>query len=197
MRQARDPHGLLAAEHRQPDQLSCGACVGVVAAALLDDALAASLRESPELFRTEVLGLHRRLTGVRGTDGRAQLPWPRLLGTPPWALARHLAETTDRPQRVRLLRGPTGRRTRTRVARALEQGVPVAVYVGSVLVPRHVVLAVPGTARGPLRETMPPDVALYDPASGRVRTERLGPDGHHRLSRGWPVPWFAVLPRDC
>lgn len=197
MKQAGDPHGLLTAGHRQPDQLSCGATAGVLAAALLDPPLAESLRGTPERFQQEVLALHRRLTGLRGADGNTQLPWPRALGTPPWALERHLEVVTGRPQRTRLLRGPAGARTRVRMARALEQGTPVAVYVGSALMPRHVLLAVPRTVPGAARVAEPPAVALYDPASGRVRSEELGPDGANRLARGWPVPWFAVLPRDC
>ena len=197
MKQAGDPHGLLAAGHRQPDQLSCGATAGVVAAALLDSSLAEALRQAPDRFRTEVLDLHRRLTGLRGADGSPQVPWPRALGTPPWALERHLGAVTGRPQQVRLLRGPAGRETRTRMARALEEGAPVAVYVGNAWTPRHVLLAVPRTVPGSTRTAKPPDVALYDPASGRVRREELGPDGSDRLAHGWKVPWFAVVPRDC
>ena len=50
-------------------------------------------------FRAEALGMHRRTTGLVSLAGRLQLPWPRALGTPPWAVAGQLAPS----------RGPAGR----------------------------------------------------------------------------------------
>ena len=52
---------------------------------LLDPAYAAT--QNPHAFAGSVLALHRQLTGA-SAFGRAQLPWPRALGTPPWAVAR-------------------------------------------------------------------------------------------------------------
>ncbi|WP_372727853.1 hypothetical protein [Nocardioides sp.] len=188
---------------RQPDQRSCGAAVLVLARMLLDDAYAdlvvagvhpstgqRSAGDLSQRFAAEVLGMHRRVTGPMDASGRLQLPWPRALGTPPWAVARQLSATAGShlpPTRYSVT--PIGRRARDvfdRILEATESGRPVPLFVGNRLLPRHVVLAL-GSASGRLR--------CYDPATGRVvpldRTafieRRLG------LS-GWDRPWLAVLP---
>ena len=73
----------------QPDQRSCGPSSLVAAHILLDPAYAAT--QNPHAFAGSVLDLHRQLTGA-SAFGRAQLPWPRALGTPPWAVARAMSE---------------------------------------------------------------------------------------------------------
>jgi hypothetical protein len=63
---------------------------------------------------------------------------------------------------------------------------PVALYVGSPGLPRHVVLAVAAGAEG---------LSVYDPASGDLRT--LGREAFTESAlrvAGWDVPWFALLP---
>lgn len=158
---------------RQPDRLSCGAAVLVVARMLHDEAYAARAARS---FGPEVLGVHRRVTGTRSGDGRAQLPWPRALGTPPWAVARELATTTGVPHRVRPARFDALHRSPG----------PAALYVGNRLLPRHVVLVL-----GAVGE----DLEVYDPAVGdRRRVARAAFDeGRLRLG-GWDRAWFAVSP---
>ena len=42
-----------------------------------------------ERFAADVLAMHRRATSAT-SRGRLQVPWPRALGTPPWAVAREL-----------------------------------------------------------------------------------------------------------
>ncbi len=147
---------------RQPDARSCGAASMVMARALADPAYAETATTS---FTPDVLATHRRLTSWR-LRGRLQLPWPRTLGTPPWAVARELSALTGRRHHVRLVRWSS---------RAPARG---ALYVGSRWLPRHVVLVVDDH---PAR--------CYEPASGRV----LPVDG--RPLAGWPVSWFVVAPR--
>lgn len=146
----RAPEGL-----RQPDARSCGAACMVVAAGAA----------APTTFGVDVLATHRRLTRRR-LHGRWQLPWPRALGTPPWAVARELAALTGTPHRVRVLRW-----------RQQSPLPPGALYVGSRWLPRHVVLVLEGD---------PP--TCYEPASGRPQPL----DG--RPLAGWPVRWLCVVP---
>jgi hypothetical protein len=63
---------------------------------------------------------------------------------------------------------------------------PVALYVGSPTLPRHVVLAVSAGADG---------LSAYDPASGGLVTIARHAFVSARLRvAGWDVPWFAVQP---
>jgi len=163
--------------HAQPDRRSCGAAVLVAARALADPSYAATVAD-PARFRGEVLALHRRVTGVTDARGRLQLPWPRALGTPPWAVARQLEATVDASYSTRFAGFD-------RVAAATAHG-PVAVYVGNRWLPRHVVL-VSRVADGDLR--------TYEPASGRwVDVTRAGFEGRSLRLGGWDRAWFSVLP---
>jgi hypothetical protein len=64
---------------------------------------------------------------------------------------------------------------------------PVALYIGSPTLPRHVVLAVSAGSDG---------LSAYDPASGDLVTITQAAFVSARLRvAGWDVPWFAVLPR--
>jgi hypothetical protein len=165
----------LAAGLRQPDARSCGAA-SVVMARLLRDGQA----PDPDVFRREVLDTHRRLTSARDR-GRAQLPWPRALGTPPWAVRRALEEVTGRDHDVHVARWAPGS-SYDRLARG-----GGALYVGSRRLPRHVLLVLPGRTgdAGALR--------CYQPSRGTVvelpRAELVA--GRLREA-GWPRAWFAV-----
>lgn len=167
---------------RQPDALSCGASVLVAARMLREPALATALETDPTRFAREVLGTHRHVTAPRDLAGRLQLPWPRALGTPPWAVARELE---------RLHTSPYGARPATggeldRVGRLIGPGRPVALYVGNRWLPRHVVLVVAADAEA---------WEVYEPAAGRVvvvPTERVR---RRRLAlAGWDTPWVVVRP---
>ncbi len=157
----------------QPDDRSCGAACLVVARALADPAYAAWVDADPRRWRTEVLATHRTVTGLRD-HGRWAAPWPRLLGTPPWALARRLALTDGRPRRTRW------RPDLAEVRRVVAGGTPVALFVGSRTLPRHVLLAV-----GPDGD----DVRVYDPARGTTLPLAAA------LAAGWPRVWCAISPR--
>ncbi|WP_299050923.1 hypothetical protein [uncultured Nocardioides sp.] len=147
---------------RQPDRFTCGPACVVVARMLDDPAYAA--RALPR-FGPEVLETHRQVTA-----------WPRLLGTPPWEVARLL------PGRHRVVpaRHDPG---------AGWDGASVgsALFVGSATLPRHVVLVL--AADGDDRE-------LYDPAhGGRVRRTRAQAAGHTLGLSGWDHLWAVVAPR--
>ncbi|GAA4713169.1 hypothetical protein [Nocardioides conyzicola] len=125
---------------RQPDSRTCGPSSVVVAEALL---AGGGHGPWPD-FERDVLAMHRRLTGVRDRHGRLQLPWPRMLGTPPWAVARELG----------------GRARRYRQAEVLAAlPTPVPVFLGTRWLPRHVVLVLDERDGEPL---------VYNPAVGAV-----------------------------
>lgn len=204
---------LLRTRPRQPDRLSCGASSAVMARALQDEGYARSLvdGEAGRDFRDEVLAIHRRLTGWMGVDHRWQPPWPRTLGTPPWAVCRALSALGHRY----VMRWARPRAARVglydQIERALTAGSPVALYVGTRALPRHVVLAVPspgprlGPRPGPRPEPGRPSgsapaqagaFSCYEPSSGQVvAVDRAAfIDGGLNLG-GWTVPWFVVLPK--
>jgi hypothetical protein len=131
---------------RQPDSRTCGPSVVVVA-----QQLAQGLPGAWPDFDQRVLATHRRINGL----------WPRALGTPPWAVARELGG------RVRRFR-------HDEVVAALPRPVPV--FLGSRLLPRHVVLVLDVQGDG---------LRVYDPARGAVVSIET--------SR-WQVPWWSVLP---
>lgn len=193
------PHArrLLRTRPRQPDQRSCGAACLVMAQALLDDDYADYLLvgrhprtgrllggDPTAPFREEVLGMHRRVTSLADLSGRVQWPWPRALGTAPWALARQLSVTTGTTYVVRLVAaGP--------LQAALAQGQPVALYVGNRWLPRHVVLAVDSSG-----DRAGDRVATYDPASGHLRGLSIPALRRRRAAvAGWTHAWLMVLPR--
>lgn len=167
----------------QPDRVSCGATCLVVARMVLDHGFGEAVGTAPSVparFREEVLVTHRRITAPVG-DGGLQVPWPRALGTPPWALARELGD-----RRVRWIRTDPAAGYDAVVA-ATRTRQPVPVYVGNRWLPRHVVLAL-GEEAGRLR--------CYEPARGRLVDVSRADFGRARLGvAGWTHAWCAVLPR--
>jgi len=139
--------GLPASWPRQPDGFTCGPSVVVVARRLRAGGADPDWAGFPDR--------------VHATNRRLRRWWPRLLGTTPWAVARALGGQV-RPFRADAVRA------------ALPHPVPV--FVGSPVLPRHVVLVVAAT---------PHDLIAYDPAQGA-----LVPVSGLR----WPVRWCAVLP---
>ena len=159
----------------------------LVAAQLLATPRAAGLAATPEWFRTEVLALHRRITSARDVSGRWQLPWPRLIGTPPWAIAHHLSAVTGRPHHTRRV---VNRSTAfEEILTAATNGSPVPLYVGNRWLPRHVVL-VTGF------ELENDALRCYDPARGAVVNvaSEAFVSGWLELGR-WDRSWFTILPR--
>lgn len=165
---------------RQPDQRSCGPSSLVAARLLLDPT------RDRAGFAAEVIALHRELTAPVAS-GRAQVPWPRALGTPPWAVARALSAWTGRRYRTRVVRFGGRGAALDAVRAAVTEGLPCPLYVGSAWLPRHVVLAA-----GPA----PDGVQVYDPARGTVEYQPQAPyaAGTVTATGRWRVPWFVVLP---
>lgn len=166
----------------QPDGRSCGAASLVMARRLVH-ARYAGLVTDQATFAHEAATLHRRLTSLADTAGGWQVPWPRTIGTPPWAVARELSLLTGAPYAVHAVR-----RRRQVWARLETMGParPAAVFVGDRWLPRHIVLVTGVAGAG---------TTTYEPASGLVvavsrdRWER----GDLALA-GWDRPWLAVSP---
>jgi len=148
---------------------------------LLDPAYAATI--TPDNFDDEVLATHRRVTGPIDDRGALQLPWPRALGTPPWAVAHQLsADDPGRTYAARLVL----RRARA-FDRLTEHPAPSVLYVGSGWIPRHVVLVV---------EVSTASLRIYEPSRGRLVDVSRDDFVESRLDlAGWRKPWFTVTPR--
>lgn len=180
-----DPeHERLLRGRRQPDDLSCGASCVVAVPMLVDPAVAARL-EPPEAWDEAVLAAHRQITAVRDPRAPGTLPpWPRRLGTPPWAAARRLRAEPGGTWGVRVVRGGRREEGWAAVGAAAGDGHPSLLCVGTRFSPRHFLLVLPGTA----------GTHLWDPARGEVRP--LGREGYlaGAITGGaWPVPWFLVV----
>lgn len=160
---------------RQPDALSCGASV-VLAARMLHD----PTMRPPDPQR-EIRNLHRQLVAPRHA-GRVQLPWPRALGTPPWALTRELSRLEGRQVQLDVARFSAAASYDVLAERVAER--PTGVYVGSAWLPRHVLLAV-GIHAG--------TVTVFDPAHGRLVQVTGQRWGTHRVDvAGWSHFWAVA-----
>lgn len=168
----------------QMDPTTCGATC-VLAARLLEGA--GRITDPVRSQRAIQRGLNRRAI-------LWLLPWPRALGSPPWALARELSRMTGRRYRVRWVRD-SGRAFPGVVERArghLAEGRPVILLTGGPLlrrpaggarrsglnrlgarvvagpaIPRHYVLGLPwdgGRAGDPGRGR----IRVYEPGRGRL-----------------------------
>lgn len=166
----------------QPDQRTCGPAVLVLARMLSDPDYADRVTD-PEVWAAKVWAVHRRVTGTFDARGRAQLPWPPALGTPPWAVAREMEAITGLSHRPRPVLPWQRDAALDDIRAAATGGHLVPLYVGNRWLPRHVVLLLDA------------DLSVWDPARGRRTT--LTPDAivDARLAlSGWTHPWFSVLP---
>jgi hypothetical protein len=164
----------------QPDQRSCGPSSLVAAHILLD----ADYR--PSSFSTDVLALHRSLASPSFAD-QAQLPWPRALGTPPWAVARAMQSFSGVPYRSDIVRFGSRSSAFSSVVSAITAGRPCPLYVGDTWLPRHIVLAVGPSADG---------IQVYNPGHGTIDelTRSSFLSGELTIFGSWKRLWFAVLP---
>lgn len=177
---------------KQPDQRSCGPSSVVAARMLVDPSYADAVREAPDdRFAADVLRTHRRATSAI-VAGRLQVPWPRALGTPPWAVARELSAVSGPGVpasrygwRLSVLRPGAAF---TRAAAGVDAGRPVGLYVGNAWLPRHVVLAVGRASEHALW--------VYDPARGaRVEVTENALESRSLAFGRWDRVWFDVSPR--
>jgi len=130
-------------------------------------------------FADEVGRTHRRTNRFVDETGTWTLPWPRPLGTQPWAVARELLGQ----YRVRPVLDRAAAWTRL-----VQAASPAPLYVGDHLLPRHVVLVTASSGEDRLQ--------VYEPSAGASLTvhRRLFLDARLRLA-GWDRPWFTVTPR--
>jgi hypothetical protein len=165
---------------KQPDQRTCGPSSLVAAHMLVDPSY------RPSSFSADVLALHGELTAPVAF-GHTQLPWPKALGTPPWAAARAMSSYTGLRYSSRLVRFGDRSEDFTALLAAVGEGHPAPVYIGSTWLPRHVVLAVAATGSG---------VRAYNPAKGTlVDVERAAFEAGRLTTLGsWTVPWYVVAP---
>jgi len=190
----------------QPDQRSCGAASMVVARFLGDTdyrrLLQGGTLDNPrtvagdaalrERFKTETLAMHQRITGAADVSGKAQIPWPRAFGTPPWAVARQLSATPAADGTHATYSWHIARISRTgahdRLLDAGRAGRVSAIFIGNRWLPRHVVLAVDATGADALH--------VYDPARGQLHTltRKAFLDGDIDIA-GWDAAWFDVTPQ--
>jgi hypothetical protein len=190
----------------QPDSTTCGSSVLVVARMLHDPAYAAFLVNGvstavggpriggslQDRFREQALAMHGVTSRLKDNGGGLQVPWPKALGTQPWALARQMTATAGaRGTRYGVTAILPGQRSRVfaRIGSCVTDGVAVPLYVGNRWSPRHVVLALPQD--GPVDD----ELTIYDPARGRlVEVEEDDFVDADLDLAGWDVPWAAVLP---
>ena len=189
---------LPAAATRQPDSTTCGPSVLVMAALLESPALRARVEGDGALdaqrarFAAAVRDLHRRLARPR-LRGRLQAPWPRALGTSPWAVAHELAHQRDRRHRTLPVRVGDRAAAWAVAYESVAARTPVALLVGNRLRPAHWVL---------ITATSGPELTVYDPSARALAA--VGSGGTVRLTReqfvggtcqlsGWATPWALVL----
>lgn len=186
---------------RQVDETTCGAAVLAMLAMAGDPRLASVIARDPG---PRFAALQRRVH--RASVRQAGVPWPRALGTAPWAAAA-LARFGDVRYTHRVVGGPGARAVLRAAVEAAYRGVPVPLYTGGDLrggwqaaVPRHVVLLAAGAddeVRGVVR--------VYEPSSATVHAVPArvllapNPDGRDLAARsaalgGWPHVVWAVLP---
>ncbi len=186
---------------RQQSPTTCGSSSIAMFRLLTDRAYADALLDgTPQevaerwavLERSVQASTNRAVRSGAG-GGRLRLPWPIALGTPPWGLRDALDDLGHaRSVRFRVLRvdgtDPTDvEQALGRLRATVARGIPVPLYVGNGLLPRHVVLAV---AAGPSW------IDLYDPGTGRRhRVERVALCEQRARISGWDRLWAVVVPR--
>lgn len=199
---------LVAGDHGpvQQSPVTCGSACLTVARMLVDPAFARWIRTGePRLpgaptgdtqgarFAAYERVVMRRTNGIFPHGPVPQLPWPRLLGTPPWGAKRELefgAARRGTRYDIELWRATDRHGLRAAFDRLVEvvaDGEPGLLYIGNDVLPRHVVLVLPGDGDRMLD--------VYDPGTGRVDHLRRDVVTEQRLGiSGWDVPWLAVQP---
>ncbi len=190
----------------QQSPVTCGSACLTVARMLVDPVFAGWVRTGrPELpgspsggteaerFAAYERVVMRRTNGLFAGGRRLNAPWPRALGTPPWGARRELefgAARLGTTYTVEVVRGADEYglvEAFDTLVQVVAEGEPALLYIGNAVLPRHVVLVLPGDGDRTLD--------VYDPATGRVDHLRRDTVVQHRLRlSGWDVPWIAVRP---
>ncbi|MDO5034549.1 MAG: hypothetical protein Q4E01_04090 [Actinomycetaceae bacterium] len=146
--------------HKQASATSCGIAAALQVAAKHHPAVAKYAELTPHEAAAEQARVHRLAS-------RITLPWPRMFGTSPWALAKLLGTATGLKYRSHVWSTSAQEKT----LRALEAGHDVAFYTGGGtlkqaslqsldLIPRHVITA---SMRGG-------KLQIFEPSVGRIWT---------------------------
>lgn len=190
----------------QQSPVTCGSASLTVARMLVDPVFAqwvktgeprptgspggASESERFAAYERVVMGRTNALS-LRG--GVLNLPWPHKLGTPPWGAKHELeygAALRGTRYAVEVLRTDTTDSLTAgydRLVDVVGEGEPGILYIGDTLLPRHVVLILPGAAKR--------IIDVYEPASGQVSVIRRDDFVGRRLAlAGWNVPWITIQP---
>ncbi|KRE62432.1 hypothetical protein [Nostocoides sp. Soil756] len=190
----------------QQSPVTCGSACLTVARMLVDPVFASWVRtgephppgsphgSSPaERFAAYERVVMGRTNGLLAGRHRLNLPWPRALGTPPWGAKHELEYGASRAGTQYVLDTVRGLdeyglvEAFDRLVDCVADGEPGLLYIGSRLLPRHVVLILPGDGDRMLD--------VYDPGTGRVDHLRRDALVQHRMGlSGWDVPWVAVRP---
>jgi hypothetical protein len=183
---------------KQPDQTSCGSASLVVAQMLGDADYARRIIVGPgaplvlestqQRFAEAALQMHQRTNAVTAADAALQIPWPKGLGTLPWAAARQLGSfVMGVPYRVLIVDPKRPADAFGVLVAAVRASHACPIYVGDELSPRHVVLAVAVPAADAL--------TIYEPSSGLLQDWRQDEfDNRSSDIAGWNQPWLAVVP---
>lgn len=191
---------------RQQSPTTCGSACATVARMLVDAPFArwvvhgegspvpgAEGSTQTERFASWERTVQARTNGWAAPGGGLAMAWPRALGTPPWGLKHELEHGSSRAgTRYRLVsvRAHSQESLRARYRRLTDlvvEGEPAALYVGSALLPRHIVLVIPGVRPG--------ELSAYEPSSGEVLPLTEDDFATRRLDLGgWSVPWILVQP---
>ncbi|MGQ0623783.1 MAG: hypothetical protein ACT4PP_03890 [Sporichthyaceae bacterium] len=159
---------------RQLSPVTCGPTSVILLRTLLDPAYALWLTTGVHIeadrpadflpfsqrFRSQQQLVHESLT----RHALGPMAWPRMLGSPPWALAGFLNRFTGLAGAscAWIMVDPADsalvQRCLDAAAAGVRAGIPVPIYLGR-HVDRHVVLAIAATGTG---------LRIYDPASGMV-----------------------------
>jgi hypothetical protein len=185
----------------QPDCTTCGSSVLVMARMINHPEYAATILESSgngdrrkvtDHFHTDVLAMHELTNTMRDETGRWQTPWPKRMGTLPWAVARRMSEpggcgVAGTTYRVRYADPANLGAHLDAIATALSAGHCAPVFIGDALSPRHVVLAL---------DTTSDSFGWYDPSDGnRVQVGRAEVLANQLSVAGWSHLWLSILPR--
>ncbi len=185
---------------KQPDPRSCGPASLVMARMINDEAYAELLLSGAhpatghtlkgesfeERFNSETLSRHKRITSPTDVRGRSQLPWPKALGTAPWAITRQMnggSGVKGTTYDTDLVNPLDERDALAAILHATRNGHATPLYVGTRWLPRHVVLV------------LDPDLTTYDPAVGRRINIKPSDFVDAKLKvAGWSKAWFITVP---
>jgi hypothetical protein len=148
-------------------------------------------KDTAARFRTDTLAMHELTNAVRDETGRWQLPWPKALGTQPWAVARRMSEpggcgVSDAAYSVHVADPRRPGPVMIAITSATAAGHCVPIFVGDALAPRHVALVIGASDDS---------FTAYDPSNGRaVEVSRAAVRAAAMRLAGWSQLWLAVLP---